>query len=116
MNSKSSNDFQWSVSLTSNRNIYTGIVAHFRSHCWIERGDANAIIFDSFDGKIFKGSTVIQKNNIKPQCGDVIHFRFQPKLKKVCNFICKFDQSGISRNFDLDFLERRRIYCRYQRK
>ena len=82
MNSKSSNDFQWSVSLTSNRNIYTGIVAHFRSHCWIERGDANAIIFDSFDGKIFKGSTVIQKNNIKPQCGDVIHFRFQPKLKK----------------------------------
>ena len=95
MNSKSSKTFRWSVRLTGNSSVSTGIASKLeRKDDWIDSYDENSIFFDPYNEKIYNGMGKYFPSNItnlKP--GDEIHFRFQPKLKK---FIISFVRSIIS--------------------
>ena len=86
MNSKSSNDFRWSIRLTDNNdwiNTCIGIASKLQETDHnIAYQDENAIVFYPFHGIIRKGQTAIQKNIIAAKEGDEINFRFQPKSKK----------------------------------
>ena len=96
MNSKSSNDFRWSVRLTSGgkwiglgiasnelvQNELSGESREIQSPFWITDYDQNAISFHPFSGSVWRGTTHIQQVNPYLKSGDEIHFRFQPKMKK----------------------------------
>ena len=88
MNSKSSNDFRWSVRLTGNARKWMALgiasnelVQNELSEAIIDY-DENAIVFYPFSGNIWRGTTHIQQVNTYLKSGDEIHFRFQPKIKK----------------------------------
>ena len=96
MNSKSSNDFRWSVRLTQAdtgnvkvRRLGLGIASNElvqNEHALYY--DQNAIVYYPFFGKIRKGEDLVQTYTTRNvTSGDEIHFRFQPKLKK---FLIKF--------------------------
>ena len=92
MNSKSSNDFRWSVRLTGDTRKWIGLGIASNELVqkelsgeylfWITHYDENAIAFHPFSGSIWIGTTHIQQVNTYLKSGDEIHFRFQPKMKK----------------------------------
>ena len=87
MNTKSSQNFRWSIRLTGNGWIYIGIASKLeRMNDYIENYDRNSILFCPLNRKIYKGSSRTNKLSDTITCtaknGDEIHFRFQPKLKK----------------------------------
>ena len=90
MNSKSSNESRWSVRINEKRWLATGIATKLqRIDEMIKSYDENAIIFFPFQGSIYKGWEIIQQNITRATKGDEIHFRFQPKLKKLSiSFVC----------------------------
>ena len=93
MNSKSSNDFRWSVRLTGNNRKWKGLgiasnelVQNELSEMIIDY-DENAIAYMYHPfyhpaGNKWRGRTHIQQVNTYLKSGDEIHFRFQPKMKK----------------------------------
>ena len=104
MNSKSSNDFRWSIRITGVADnmlrgrdpcggcgFSIGIASKFQHQKdYIINYDTNAISFEPYSGYILKGKNLmkvadIQRSTImKPaNSGDEIHFRFQSKLKKL---------------------------------
>ena len=93
INSKSPNDFRWSVRLTGGNRIYIGIASQLqRKSAFVGNYDQYAIIYSPAYGTIHKDRNQIQIETIKAESGGEIHFRFQPKLKKfsfsiVCNNI-----------------------------
>ena len=103
MNSKSSNDFRWSVRLTQAdtgnvkvRRLGLGIASNELVQNELRKitidiinyYDQNAIVYYPFFGKIRKGEDLVQTYTTRNvTSGDEIHFRFQPKLKK---FLIKF--------------------------
>ena len=99
MNSKSSNDFRWSVRLTqadTGRWLGLGIASNELVQNELRKitidninyYDQNAIVYYPFFGKIRKGEDLVQTYTTRNvTSGDEIHFRFQPKLKK---FLIKF--------------------------
>ena len=84
MNTKSSQNFRWSMRLTGDGWIYIGIASKLeRKNDCIENYDENSILFSPFDKIICKGLSKHFPSNIAiAKSGDEIHFRFQPKLKK----------------------------------
>ena len=83
MNSKSPNDFRWSIRLTGDERIYIGITSQEQSEdSFVCNYDKYAIIYSSYHGKIVKESNTIEIDANKAEPDGVIHFRFQPKLKK----------------------------------
>ena len=88
MNSKSSNDFRWSVRLTGNTRKWMGLgiasnelIQNKLSESIVDY-DENPIAFYPFSGSIWIGTTHIQQVNTYLKSGDEIHFRFQAKMKK----------------------------------
>ena len=85
MNSKSGNDYRWSVRITSiqNTSIYIGIASQFQGiYYTIVDYDHNAILYYPASGNIYIGGNLIHEGIIHAQYGDEVHFRFQPMLKK----------------------------------
>ena len=87
MNSKSSNDFRWSVRLADIKWVCFGIASNELVQNelpeTINTNDKNAIVYYPYSGSIRKGQILVQTlptTNVTP--GDEIHFRFQPKMKK----------------------------------
>ena len=86
MNSKSSNDFRWSARLTGEDTYtYIGITSQLQARdAWVESYDKNSIIYSPLGKWIYKGSASFE-SQILPNAtyGDEVHFKFQPKLKKL---------------------------------
>ena len=88
MNSKSSNDFRWSVRLTDSGWIGLGIASNVLVQNELSETfnyyDENAIVYFPFAGSIWKGKASIKRKGLARNVtsGDEIHFRFQPKMKK----------------------------------
>ena len=85
MNSKSPNDFRWSVRITGHVfDFYIGIASKLeRKTNFIGSYDEYAIIYAAQDGSIRKQRNSVCINTSKAKSGEEIHFRFQPKLKKI---------------------------------
>ena len=88
MNSKSSNDFRWSVRLTGNTCKWIGLgiasnkLVQNKLSEIINYEDTNAIVYYPQGGYI-QGNNLYQTYKSRnATSGDEIHFRFQPKLKK----------------------------------
>ena len=86
LNTKRTDEVVWSVRNISNDDdssyYSTGIATKLQTvKRWIENYDENAIIYDN-DGYLRLGEN-ITVNLIHATEGDEIHFRFQPKLKKI---------------------------------
>ena len=88
MNSKSSNDFRWSVRLTGDTRRWLGLgiasnelIQNELSET-IYKNDKNAIVYYPYFGIIGSGKTSTQQTTTKVKSGDEIHFRFQPKMKR----------------------------------
>ena len=91
MNTKSMHDYQWSIKLGNSHWFYIGVASRLqKAMVCIEDYDKNAILFNTTDGIIYLGKNEIQKDVIKPQDGDLINCRFQPKLKKFCVSLVRF--------------------------
>ena len=89
MNSKSPNNFRWSIKLGSSTWTCVGIASNSnRKNDFLGRTDDNAIVFTNSYGDIFDGKIESKLVNAKP--GDVIHFRFQPKSMKFSISLSKF--------------------------
>ena len=84
MNSKSANDFYWSLKCDFKEDAcYIGIASIIqRSNSFLGAHDENAILFDLHFGTITKGSYVYRHSVISVDSKDEIHLKFQPKLKK----------------------------------
>ena len=96
MNSKSSQDFRWSVKLAAGSWANIGIASNLQreKNSIIASQDANAIVHNPFYGLIVAEKKSIQSNLIKAKPGDEIDFRFQPKLKKFSiSFVCSINFS-----------------------
>ena len=91
MNTDSSNEFRWSVRLTSGNWINIGIASELQQtdECIIDY-DEYAIICHPYNGCIFEDKTTdVYQSMTEAENGDEIHFRFQPKLKKFSiSFVC----------------------------
>ena len=87
MNSKSSNEIRWSVRLTSGGWIGLGIASNEliqnEQPGYIDSNDKNSIIYYPYAGLVRKGGALIQHMSTYSKSGDEIHFRFQPKMKKI---------------------------------
>ena len=94
MNSKSSQDFRWSVRLNGGSWIGIGIAAKLQlKEDLITQYDENAIIYHPLSSQINKGKTKSELNFTKAKAGDVIQFRFQAQLKKFSiSFVCTIFQ------------------------
>ena len=80
MNSKSPNDFRWSIRLTGDTSIGIGIASQLqRKENFVVNYDEYAILYYRCTGIIYHKSKNIE---IDIECGGEIHFRFQPKQKK----------------------------------
>ena len=90
MNSKSSNDFRWSVRITDDVSLLCLGIA---SNEFIQNelpeadenmfyNDKNAIVYYPYAGIIQREMKLIQQMTTNVTSGDEIHFRFQPKMKK----------------------------------
>ena len=94
MNSKSPNDFRWSIRLNDDLRIYIGIASQLQleTTC-IGNYDEYAILYCCYAGKICLHETRSKKiiDAIEVGSADTeIHFRFQPKLKKFSfSIVCK---------------------------
>ena len=83
MNSKSPNNFRWSIRLTSGLWIYIGIASKLqRENNFVGNYDEYAIIYSASSGQVHKEKNTIQIDTIKAESGDEIDFRFLPKQKK----------------------------------
>ena len=85
MNSKSPNEFRWSVRITGHVfDFYIGIASKLDPKSYfIGNYDEHAIIYAPHDGSIHKEKNQVSINASKAKSGEEIHFRFQPKLKKI---------------------------------
>ena len=85
MNSNSAHDFQWSVMIKDGA-VRIGITSKLQQKGdLIETFDKNAIIYSPWYGTICTGGKnrrEVQANIARPESGDVIHFKFSPKLMK----------------------------------
>ena len=83
MNSKSSNDFRWSVKLIAGVWIGIGIASNLQplNQC-IANYDEHAIIYHPLSSQISKGKSYSGIDLAKAKLGDAIGFRFQAQLKK----------------------------------
>ena len=92
MNSKSPNDFRWSVRLTGDNLVYIGIASRLQRNNYVGNYDEYAIIYSPQHGKIYKESGRVAIDAIKAESDAEIHFRFQPKLKKFSfSIVCIID-------------------------
>ena len=85
MNSKSSNDFCWSVRITDDQCTAIGIATKLKqiNEPIYNKQDENSIIFYPCHGNIWAGQTVLHEGISKTKSGAEYHFRFQPKTKKL---------------------------------
>ena len=90
MNSKSSQDFRWSVRLNGGSWIGIGIAAKLQlKDDLITQYDINSIIYHPMTSEITTGKINRGVNFINAKAGDVIQFRFQAQLKKFSfSFVC----------------------------
>ena len=88
-----SHDFHWSIRLGNSNWFYVGVAARGPARgpvrgpqkpVHIGNYDKNSILFHTRDGVVFVGEDQIVCDFPRANIGDVIHFRFQPKLKKFC--------------------------------
>ena len=84
MNSKSPTDVRWSLRIDGDVfNFFIGIASKFEhTTTYIGNYDEYAIIYIPDQGRISHKRNKVHMNTVKVKCGDEIHFRFQPKLKK----------------------------------
>ena len=92
MNSKSSNDFRWSVRLTGDTRKWIGLgiasneLVHNELSETIYKNDKNAIVYYPYFGILGSGKASspwsATQSIPKGKSGDEIQFRFQPKMKK----------------------------------
>ena len=117
MNSKSNNEFRWSVRTTGRVfNFYIGIATHLeRTNGFIGHYDKYAITYSPYDGRICKGGAILQNCFAKVKSGDEMHLRFQPKLKKFSVSVVLILLFIPNRSWPR-ILERQRIYYRYRRR
>ena len=90
MNSKSKQDFRWSLRLYAANAIGIGIASTLPSkNDNIRTFDKNAIIYYPYIGTVMKEMKRLESNIIVANAGDEIHLRFQPQLKKfIITFVC----------------------------
>ena len=90
MNSKSSQDFRWSVRLNGGTWIAIGMATKLQlKDDLITQYDENAIIYHPMSSQMNKGKINSGLNFTKAKAGDVIQFRFQAQLKKFSfSFVC----------------------------
>ena len=82
MNSNSAHDFQWSLMIKDGA-VRIGITSKLQQISdLIENFDENAIIYSIWHGTIRKNGRNVQSKIARPESGDVIHFKFSPKLMK----------------------------------
>ena len=91
MNSKSPNDFRWSIRLNDDLRIYIGIASQLqRKNAFVGNYDEYAIIYTPYAGKIHKERNKIRIDTLTAGIHEEIHFRFQSKLKKFSfSIVCK---------------------------
>ena len=69
---------------TSGNRTYIGIASQLqRKNAFVGNYDEHSIIYSPAYGKIHKDRNQIHIDTIKAESGGEIHFRFQPKLKKL---------------------------------
>ena len=98
MNSKSSNEFRWSVKITDDAWIAIGIASKLNQKNEVYVSDENSIMIHPYAGSIWAGNRISHGGLTVTRSGAECHFKFQPKMKKlVITFV-----SSISSTFYLD--------------
>ena len=109
MNSKSSNEFRWSVRITDDPWIAIGIATKLKQvkAPIFNTQDENSIIFYPCYGNIWAGKTLVHEAICMTNFGAEYHFKFQPKMKKlfilvVSTIILTFLYLNINKKFQKD--------------
>ena len=83
MSTESATDFEWSVKLVGRSVMYVGIASQLKPELKdIFEYDQNSILVNSAS-EIKIGSNTINSSLTKYKTGDVIRFRFKPRVKKL---------------------------------
>ena len=86
MSTRSAIGFEWSIKLNGVGHFYVGIASQVvKQDSWIIQIDQNAILYHSdVSSPVIKiGNNTILSNLTQQKAGDVIHFEFRPKTKKL---------------------------------
>ena len=113
MNSKSSNDFRWSIRITDDPWIGIGIASKLKrtKDQAIYTTDENSIIFFPWIGNIWTGNRILHEEICKTKSGAECHFKFQPKMKKLLiSFVSTIILTFLS-GYKPEISERQRICC-----
>ena len=85
MNSKSSNDFRWSVRITDDPWVAIGIASKLKriNGTIHDKQDENSIMFFPYVGNIWSENKISYRGLTRTKSGAECHFKFQPKMKKI---------------------------------
>ena len=85
MSTESATGFEWSVKLIGCAHFYAGVASKLEPDIHIHTLDANSILFCSNRSSpvIQVGTEAVHSNLTEQESGDVIHFQFQPRKKKL---------------------------------